>query len=134
MTDEKFLSGFIAIIGRPNVGKSTLFNRIVRGRIAIVDDEPGVTRDRNYKETTWRGKRFFVVDTGGLVVDPSHPLEALVKRQVELAIDEATLVVFVVDIASGITALDHEIAEIIRKKRKHHILVSHLHHSSSVEL
>ena len=114
----------VAIIGRPNVGKSTLFNRIVRGRIAIVDDEPGVTRDRNYKETTWRGKRFFVVDTGGLVVDPSHPLEALVKRQVELAIDEATLVVFVVDIASGITALDHEIAEIIRKKRKHHILVA----------
>ncbi len=114
----------VAIIGRPNVGKSTLFNRLVRGRIAIVDDEPGVTRDRNYKETTWGGKRFFVVDTGGLVVDPSHAIEALVKRQVEAAIEEASLVVFVIDINSGITALDHEIAEMIRKRQKRYILVA----------
>ncbi len=114
----------VAIVGRPNVGKSTLFNRLVRGRIAIVDDEPGVTRDRNYKETTWRNKRFFVVDTGGLIVDPKHPLEALVKRQVETAIDEATLVVFVVDLNSGITALDHEIAEVIRRRNKQYILVA----------
>ena len=70
----------MAIVGRPNVGKSTLFNRMVRGRIAIVDDEPGVTRDRNYRETHWGGKRFFVVDTGGLIPGSRDTLEMLVRR------------------------------------------------------
>jgi GTP-binding protein len=114
----------VAIVGRPNVGKSTLFNRIVRGRIAIVDDEPGVTRDRNYRETHWAGKRFFVVDTGGLVPGSEDTLEALVRKQVETAIDEATLVVFVVDAAAGVTPLDTEIAHIIRKTHKQHLIAA----------
>jgi GTP-binding protein len=114
----------VAIVGRPNVGKSTLFNRIVRGRVAIVDDEPGVTRDRNYRETHWAGKRFFVVDTGGLVPGSDDTLEALVRKQVEAAIDEATLVVFVVDAASGVTPLDKEIAQVIRKAQKQHLIAA----------
>ena len=114
----------VAIVGRPNVGKSTLFNRIVRGRVAIVDDEPGVTRDRNYRETYWAGKRFFVVDTGGLVPGSEDTLEALVRKQVEAAIDEATLVVFVVDASSGVTPLDKEIAQVIRKTRKQHLVAA----------
>ncbi len=114
----------VAIVGRPNVGKSTLFNRIVRSRIAIVDDEPGVTRDRNYRETHWAGKRFFVVDTGGLVPGSQDTLEALVRKQVETAIEEASLVVFVVDAESGITALDREVAEVLRKTGKQRLLVA----------
>ena len=114
----------VAIIGRPNVGKSTLFNRIVRGRIAIVDDEPGVTRDRNYRETHWAGKRFFVVDTGGLVPGSKNNLETLVRKQVEAAIAEAALVVFVVDATCGMTALDEEIANLVRKSGKQYVLVA----------
>ena len=114
----------VAVIGRPNVGKSTLFNRIVRGRIAIVDDQPGVTRDRNYRETSWSGKRFFVVDTGGLVPGSDDTIEALVRKQVEAAIEEASLVVFVVDAAAGLSALDHEIAQIVRESGRDHILAA----------
>jgi GTP-binding protein len=114
----------VAVIGRPNVGKSTLFNRIVRGRIAIVDDQPGVTRDRNYRETSWSGKRFFVVDTGGLVPGSDDTIEALVRKQVEAAIEEASLVVFVVDAMTGLTSLDHEIAQIVRESGKDHILAA----------
>ncbi|MFH1313873.1 MAG: ribosome biogenesis GTPase Der [Candidatus Eisenbacteria bacterium] len=114
----------VAIVGRPNVGKSTLFNRIVRGRIAIVDDQPGVTRDRNYRETYWAGKRFFVVDTGGLVPSSEDTIETLVRKQVETAIEEAVLVVFVVDAASGLTPLDKEIAQTIRKTRKKYLVVA----------
>jgi GTP-binding protein len=113
----------VAIVGRPNVGKSTLFNRIVRGRAAIVDDAPGVTRDRKRMETQWAGKRFFVIDTGGLVPGSSDRIEALVRRQVELAVEEAAVVVMVVDGTSGPTALDQDIAGMIRKKAKIHILV-----------
>jgi GTP-binding protein len=114
----------VAIIGRPNVGKSTLFNRIVRGRIAIVDDEPGVTRDRNYRETHWAGKRFFVVDTGGLVPGSKDTLETLVRKQVEAAIAEAALVVFVVDATCGLTPLDEEIADLVRKAGRQYMLVA----------
>jgi GTP-binding protein len=112
----------VAIVGRPNVGKSTLFNRLVRGRVAIVDDEPGVTRDRNYRETNWAGTRFFVVDTGGLVPHSSDAIERLVRKQVETAIDEASLVIVVVDGKEGLTALDHEIADIVRKTGRPYIL------------
>ena len=113
----------VAIVGRPNVGKSTLFNRIVRGRLAIVDDEPGVTRDRNYRETNWAGKRFFVVDTGGLVPDAKGAIDSLVRRQIEAALDEAILVVMVVDGTAGITPLDQEIARILRKRATQFLLV-----------
>ena len=112
----------VAIVGRPNVGKSTLFNRLVRGRIAIVDDEPGVTRDRNYRETHWAGKRFFVVDTGGLVPRSADTIETLVRKQVQVAIDEAAVVVFVVDGQTGITPLDSEVAEIVRKTGRPRLL------------
>jgi GTP-binding protein len=108
----------VAIVGRPNVGKSTLFNRLIKGRVAIVDDQPGITRDRNYQETNWAGKRFFAVDTGGLVPHSSDTIERLVRRQVEAAIDEASLVVFVVDGFAGVTPLDHEIGDIVRKTGK----------------
>jgi GTP-binding protein len=114
----------VAIVGRPNVGKSTLFNRIVRGRVAIVDDEPGVTRDRNYKESHWAGKRFFVVDTGGLVPGSQDAIETLIRKQVETAIEEASVVIFVVDARGGMTPLDKEIAEIIRRTPKPHLLVA----------
>ena len=113
----------VAVVGRPNVGKSTLFNRLVRGRLAIVDDQAGVTRDRNYKETEWGGKRFFMVDTGGLVPGSRDKMESLVFRQVETAIEEAAIVVFVVDGTAGPTALDREIAEILREKAARFILV-----------
>lgn len=113
----------VAIVGRPNVGKSTLFNRLVRTRHAIVHDEAGVTRDRNYRETHWAGKRFLVVDTGGLVPDSRDKIESLVRRQVETAIDEAALVVLVVDGAAGLMPLDAEIASIVRKTAKKYLLV-----------
>ncbi len=114
----------VAIVGRPNVGKSTLFNRMLGKRIAIVSDEPGVTRDRNYKLASWRNKDFFLVDTGGLVADPEHPIEAHIKRQVEAAIDEATVIVIVVDADEGLTSLDYSIAEIVRRKGKPYVLVA----------
>jgi GTP-binding protein len=113
----------VAVIGRPNVGKSTLFNRIVQGRPAIVDDEPGVTRDRNYKETEWGGKRFFIVDTGGLVPSSRDKIETLVRKQVETALAEASLVVVVVDGTAGVTPLDQEIARLVRKRADKFLLV-----------
>jgi GTP-binding protein len=113
----------VAIVGRPNVGKSTLFNRIVRGRLAIVDDEPGVTRDRNYKEAEWGGKRFFVVDTGGLVPSSKDTIESLVRHQVETALAEASVVVAVVDGKAGVTHLDREIARLVRKQASKYLLV-----------
>ena len=113
----------VAVVGRPNVGKSTLFNRIIRGRLAIVDDEPGVTRDRNYKETDWAGKRFFIVDTGGLVPSSRDKIESLVRKQVETALAEASMVVVVVDGTAGVTPLDQEIARQVRKQAKKFLLV-----------
>jgi GTP-binding protein len=113
----------VAIVGRPNVGKSTLFNRILRGRMAIVDDLPGVTRDSNYKTTDWAGKRFQVVDTGGLVPSSGDRIESLVRRQVEVAIEVASVVILVVDGAAGVTPLDQEIGGLLRKKAKDSLLV-----------
>jgi GTP-binding protein len=113
----------VAIVGRPNVGKSTLFNRIIRSRLAIVDDMPGVTRDSNYKATDWAGKRFEVVDTGGLVPGSEDRIESLVRKQIEVAIQIASVVVLVVDGTSGVTPLDQEIAGILRKKVKRALLV-----------
>ena len=107
----------VAIVGRPNVGKSTLFNRIVGGRTAIVEDRARTTRDRLYGDAEWNGRRFVVVDTGGLEIDPDDPIEARVQDQARLAIREADVIVFVVDAAVGLTAADAEAAEILRRAK-----------------
>jgi GTPase len=105
-----------AIVGRPNVGKSSLFNRLVGKKIAIVHDTPGVTRDRNYGETEWTGKKFFLIDTGGYVPSSKDIFEAAIREQVQISIEEADIVLFVVDAKSGIMPLDLEIARILRKE------------------
>ena len=107
----------VAIVGRPNVGKSTLFNRIVGGRTAIVEDRARTTRDRLYGDAEWNGRRFVVVDTGGLEIDPDDPIEARVQDQARLAIREADVIIFVVDAAVGLTAADAEAAEILRRAK-----------------
>src|SRR5437870_12140075 len=98
----------VAVVGRPNVGKSTLFNRIVGERVAIVEDEPGTTRDRLYATADWRGREFTLVDTGGLD-DPTGEVEAAVRRQAEAAIDQADVVLFVVDAQAGIIPVEHQV-------------------------
>ncbi len=105
----------VAIVGRPNVGKSTLFNRIVGERAAIVEDRARTTRDRLYGDTDWEGRRFVVVDTGGLEIEPGDPIETRVQEQARLAIAEADLIVFVVDAAAGLTPADAEAAETLRR-------------------
>ncbi len=105
----------VAIVGRPNVGKSTLFNRIVGERTAIVEDRARTTRDRMYGESIWNGRRFVIVDTGGLEIDPDDPIEAKVQVQARLAIAEADVIVFVVDAISGLTPADQEASELLRK-------------------
>ncbi len=104
----------VAIVGRPNVGKSTLFNRIVGQRTAIVEDRARTTRDRLYGEAEWNGRRFLVVDTGGLELSPDDPIEAKVQEQARLAISEADVILFVVEAITGITPADQEAAEILR--------------------
>lgn len=107
----------VAIVGRPNVGKSTLFNRIVGERAAIVEDRARTTRDRLYGETDWNARRFMVVDTGGLEVDPDDPIEARVQDQARIAIAEADVIVFVVEAISGLTPADQEAAEVLRRAK-----------------
>lgn len=111
-------SKIVAIVGRPNVGKSTLFNRIVEQRKAIVDETAGVTRDRNYGKGEWNGVEFSVIDTGGYVVNSDDVFEAEINKQVHLAIDEADVILFVVDVEAGITDLDDAVAGILRKGKK----------------
>ena len=105
----------VAIVGRPNVGKSTLFNRIVGERAAIVEDRARTTRDRLYGDAEWNDRRFVIVDTGGLEIDTGDPIEAKVQEQARLAIAEADVIVFVVDAASGLTPADEEAAETLRR-------------------
>jgi GTP-binding protein len=114
----------VAIIGRPNVGKSTLFNRLLKRRIAVVDEEPGVTRDRNYAPTSWNRKEFYLVDTGGFVPDSRTEMERLVKAQAEIAISEADMVLFLVDAKVGAQNIDLEIANRLRKMEKKVLLVA----------
>lgn len=108
----------VALVGRPNVGKSTLFNRLIGERRAIVEDLPGTTRDRIYGDVEWRGKVFSVIDTGGLVLAGTDELTKQVRAQAELAIQEADVIVMVADIMEGVTGADHEIADILRRTAK----------------
>jgi GTP-binding protein len=113
----------VAIVGRPNVGKSTLFNRLVGERVAIVEDLPGTTRDRVYGTADWRGRDFTVVDTGGLELEPGSEIEERVQDQAKVAIDEADVILFVVDAAAGLAPLDHEVADRLRRTTKPVLLV-----------
>lgn len=112
----------VTIVGRPNVGKSTIFNRIIKRRKAIVDDISGVTRDRNTFETDWNGFRFLLIDTGGYIPDTEKLIEKEVKEQVEVSIKESELILFVVDVKNGITKLDGEIGRILQKSGKNVVL------------
>jgi GTP-binding protein len=112
----------VAVVGRPNVGKSTLFNRVVGRRLAIVDDQPGVTRDRNFARADWTGRNFFVVDTGGVVEETDEPLDREVRRQALVAVDEADVILLVTDGKEGVHPLDEALAEILRKTEKPVIL------------
>lgn len=112
------MNSIVAIVGRPNVGKSTLFNRLVQRREAIVDSVSGVTRDRHYGKSDWNGKEFSVIDTGGYVIGSDDIFEEEIRKQVALAIDEADIIVFVVDVEDGITPMDAEVAKILRKVKK----------------
>lgn len=113
----------VAIMGRPNVGKSTLFNRLAGKRQAIVHDMPGVTRDRHYATCTWSGKEFTLIDTGGLIPGSEEGLSPLIRKQAEAAIEEADLALLVVDAKEGVNPLDEEIAQILRRKGKTTLLV-----------
>jgi GTP-binding protein len=118
------MGNIVAIVGRPNVGKSTLFNRLTNSRRAIVNEEAGTTRDRQYGRCEWEGREFSVIDTGGWVVNSSDIFEGEIKRHVSLAIEEADVILFMVDIQNGITDYDLEVAQILRKQTKPIILVS----------
>jgi GTP-binding protein len=113
----------VAVVGRPNVGKSTLFNRFLGRRMAIVDDTPGVTRDRNFAKAEWTGRSFFVVDTGGVVEGSHEPLDRAVRSQAMAAVEEADVILFVVDGRSGVHPLDEKLAEVLRKSHRPVLLV-----------
>lgn len=113
----------VAIVGRPNVGKSTLFNRIVGGRRAIVSDQAGTTRDRHFGEAEWAGRRFWLVDTGGLVPESDEAMDKAIRRQVEFALDDSDLILFVADGREGLHPLDRSIADRLRKTEKPVLLV-----------
>src|SRR6195952_2380056 len=112
------MSNIVAIVGRPNVGKSTLYNRLTESRKAIVDDFSGVTRDRHYGISEWTHHSFTVIYTGGYVANSDDVFEAAIREQVDIAIEEATVILFVVDVTTGITDLDDEIATLLRKGKK----------------
>ncbi|HEY0045606.1 MAG TPA: ribosome biogenesis GTPase Der [Flavobacterium sp.] len=112
------MNNIVAIVGRPNVGKSTLFNRLIQRREAIVDSVAGVTRDRNYGKSEWNGKEFSVIDTGGYIKGSDDVFEAEIRKQVELAIDEADVIIFVVDVEEGITPMDEAVSKMLRKVTK----------------
>lgn len=112
------MSNIVAIVGRPNVGKSTLFNRLLKQRMAIVEETSGVTRDRHYGKSDWNGKEFTVIDTGGYVVGSDDIFEEEIRKQVELAIDEADVIIFAVDGMIGLHVLDEDVALILRQQKK----------------
>ncbi|HMQ42866.1 MAG TPA: 50S ribosome-binding GTPase, partial [Mariniflexile sp.] len=117
------MSNIVAIVGRPNVGKSTFFNRLIQRREAIVDAVSGVTRDRHYGKSDWNGKEFSLIDTGGYVLGSDDIFETEIDKQVELAIDEADAIIFMVDVESGVTGMDEDVAKLLRKVNKPVFLV-----------
>lgn len=112
------MGNIVAIVGRPNVGKSTFFNRLIQRREAIVDAVSGVTRDRHYGKTDWNGREFSLIDTGGYVVGSDDVFEAEIDKQVELAIDEADAIIFMVDVETGVTGMDEDVANLLRRVDK----------------
>ena len=112
------MSAIVAIVGRPNVGKSTFFNRLIKRREAIVDAVSGVTRDRHYGKSDWNGREFSVIDTGGYVLGSDDVFEKEIDKQVELAIDEADAIIFMVDVETGITGMDEDVAKLLRRVKK----------------
>ena len=116
------MANILAIVGRPNVGKSTLFNRLTKSRRAIVNEQAGTTRDRQYGKSEWNGKEFSVVDTGGWVVNSDDTFEGEINRQVNLAISEADVVLLVVDVEQGVTSFDSEVAHLLRQSKKEVVL------------
>jgi GTPase len=118
------MSNIVALVGRPNVGKSTLFNRLTQSRLAIVDPTAGVTRDRHYGKCDWNGLEFSIIDTGGYVIGSEDSFEEEIRKQVELAVDEASVILFLVDIVEGVTPLDQDVAIMLRKSGKKVIVVA----------
>src|SRR6185369_12385821 len=123
----------VAIVGRPNVGKSTLFNRLIGERRAIVGDEPGITRDRIYGQVEWGGKKFSLIDTGGIVPDDDAVIPANILKQAGMAIDEAQLLIWVVDARAGITQLDQELAALLRSTGKRVLIAANKTDSAKQE-
>ncbi len=118
------MGNLVAIVGRPNVGKSTLFNRLIQSRQAIVDEISGTTRDRQYGKTEWLGQEFSVVDTGGWVINSEDIFEEEINKQVKIAIEESDVILFLVDVTVGITDMDEEVAQLLRRSKKPVFLVS----------
>jgi len=117
------MPNIVAIVGRPNVGKSTLFNRITETRQAIVDEVAGVTRDRHYGKAEWNGVEFSIIDTGGYIHGSEDVFEAEIRRQVQIAIDESSVLMLVVDIEAGVTEFDKVVANLVRKSKNKKILI-----------
>ena len=117
------MGNLVAIVGRPNVGKSTLFNRLTKSRRAIVSDEAGTTRDRQYGKCEWNGREFSIVDTGGWVVNSDDIFEEEIRKQVLIATEEADMVLFLVDVSNGVTDLDMDVANILRRTKLPVLLV-----------
>ena len=118
------MSNILAIVGRPNVGKSTLFNRLTESRQAIVEETSGVTRDRHYGKADWNGIEFSVIDTGGYVVGSDDIFEEEIRKQVKLAIDESDAIIFMVDVRTGLTGMDEDVVGFLRKSKKKVFLVA----------
>ena len=118
------MSNIISIVGRPNVGKSTLFNRRTKTRRAIVDSTSGVTRDRHYGKVDWNGRSISIIDTGGYVTGSDDIFEEEIRKQAEIAMEESDQILFMVDVMTGITGMDKDLASILRKSKKKVLVVS----------
>ena len=127
------MGNLVAIVGRPNVGKSTLFNRLTKTRQAIVNEQAGTTRDRQYGKSEWLGREFSVVDTGGWVVNSDDVFEEEIRKQVMLAVEEADVILFVVDVMNGVTDLDMEVAGILRRTQKQVLMVANKTYNNDLQ-